>query len=63
MLLEHYLARELGEGMEILDLVRIGPDGSPHWSRMWPAPEDNPRHVGLELGMAAHGHQIIRSKP
>ena len=49
VLLEHYLAPEPGEGMESLDLVRIGADGSPHWSRVWPAPEDNPRHAGLEL--------------
>jgi hypothetical protein len=33
-LLEHYLAPELGEGMETLDLVRIGTDGSPRWSRV-----------------------------
>jgi hypothetical protein len=62
VLLEHYLASELGEGMETLDLVRIGTDGSPHWSRVWPTPEDNPRHAGLELWMAAYGHQIV-SRP
>ena len=45
--------------METLDLVRIGADGSPHWSRVWPTPEDNPRHAGQELWMAAHGHQIV----
>ena len=44
--------------METFDLVRIGADGSPRWSRVWPAPEDNPRHAGLELWMAAYGHQI-----
>ena len=33
VLLEHDLAPEVGEGMETLDLVRIGTDGSPHWSR------------------------------
>jgi hypothetical protein len=62
VLLEHYLASELGEGMETLDLVRIGTDGSPHWSRVWPTPEDNPGHAGLELWMAAYGHQIV-SRP
>jgi hypothetical protein len=59
VLLEHYLAPDLGEGMQTLDLVRIGADGSPHWSRVWPTPEDNPRHAGLELWMAAYGHQIV----
>jgi hypothetical protein len=34
VLLEHYLAPEFGEGMETLDLVRVGADGSPHWSRV-----------------------------
>ena len=52
MLLEHNLAPEFGEGMETLDLVRIGADGSPHWTRIWPTPEENPRHAGLELWMA-----------
>ena len=50
---------ELAEGVETLNLVRIGADGSPHWSRVWPTPEDNPRHAGLELWMAAYGHQIV----
>jgi hypothetical protein len=45
--------------METLDLVRIGADGSPHWSRVWPTPEENPRHAGLELWMAGYGHQIV----
>jgi hypothetical protein len=45
--------------METLDLVRIGADASPYWSRVWPTPEDNPRHAGLELWMAAYGHQIV----
>jgi hypothetical protein len=52
VLLEHYPAPEGGEsreGGESLDLVRIGADGSPRWSRVWPTPEDNPRHAGLEL--------------
>jgi hypothetical protein len=62
VLLEHYLAPEFGEGMATLDLVRIGADGSPHWSRVWPTPEESPRHAGLEFWMAAHGHQIV-SKP
>ena len=62
VLLEHYPAPESGEGLETLDLVRIGADGSPHWSRVWPTPEQNPRHAGLELWMAAYGHQIV-SKP
>ena len=62
VLLEHYLAPEFGEGMGTLDLVRVGANGSPHWSRVWPTPEDNPRHAGLELWMAACGHQII-SRP
>jgi len=59
VLLEHYVAPEAGEGTETLDLVRIGADGSPHWSRIWPTPEDNPRHAELELWMATYGHQIV----
>ena len=59
VLLEHFPAPELGEGMETLDLVRVGADGSPHWSRVWPTPEVNPRHAGLEHWMAAYGHQIV----
>jgi hypothetical protein len=62
VLLEHCRAPELGEGRETLDLVRAGADGSPHWSRVWPTPEDNPRHARLELWMAAYGHQIV-SRP
>ena len=62
VLLEHSPAPEAGEGTEILDLVRIGADGSPHWLRVWPTPEDNPRHAGLELWMATDGHRIV-SKP
>ncbi len=61
-LLEHHPAPEAGEGAETLDLVRIGADGSPHWLRIWPTPQDNPRHGGLELWMAGHGHRIV-SKP
>ena len=59
MLLEHHLAPGSGEGMETLDLVRTGADGSPHWSRVWPTPEENPRHAGLERWMAAYGYQIV----
>jgi len=59
VLLEHHPAPEFDEGMETLDLVRIGADGSPHWSRVWPTPEENPRHAGLELWMAAYGHPIV----
>jgi hypothetical protein len=59
VLLEHHPAPELGEGVETLDLVRIGADGIPHWTRIWPTAEDNPRHAGLELWMAEHGHQIV----
>ena len=39
--------------------LSVGADGSPHWSRVWPTPEENPRHAGLELWMAAYGHQIV----
>jgi hypothetical protein len=62
VLLEHNLAPEFSEGAETLDLVRVGADGSPHWTRVWPTLEDNPRHAGLELWMAVHGYQIV-SKP
>jgi hypothetical protein len=62
VLLEHNTAPEFGAGAEILDLVRVGTDGSPHWTRVWPTPEDNPRHAGLELWMAVYGHQIV-SRP
>jgi hypothetical protein len=48
VLLEHYPAPEFGEGAETLDLVRVGADGNPHWTRVWPTPEDNPRHAGLD---------------
>jgi hypothetical protein len=62
VLLEHHFAPEFGEGVETLDLVRVGADGEPHWSRVWPTSEENPRHAGLELWMAANGHQIV-SRP
>jgi len=59
VLLEHHLAPGFGEGVETLDLVRIGADGEPHWTRVWPTPEDNPRHAGLELWIAVYGHRIV----
>jgi hypothetical protein len=59
VLLEHHPATGLSEGLETLDLVRIGADGEPHWTRVWPTSEDNPRHAGLELWMATDGHQIV----
>jgi hypothetical protein len=59
VLLEHHLAPEASEGAETLDLVRIGADGSPHWLRVWPTSEENPRHAGLDLWMAVHGHRIV----
>jgi hypothetical protein len=62
VLLEHDLAPGSEEGAETLDLARIGADASPHWSRVWPTPEDNPRHGGLELWMASYGYQIL-SRP
>ena len=63
VLLEHHPAPQTGEGAETLDLVRGGADGSTHWLRVWPTPEDNPRHAGLELWMAAHGYQIVGKPP
>ena len=62
VLLEHHPAPQTEEGAESLDQVRTGADGSLHWLRVWPTPEENPRHAGLELWMAVHGYQII-SKP
>ena len=59
VLLEHYLVPEDEEGVETLDLVRVGEDGNPHWLRVWPTPEENPRHAGLELWMAVHGYQVV----
>jgi hypothetical protein len=53
MLLEHHLAPEVGEGMETLDLIRVGADGEPHGTRIWPTAEDNPRHAALKLWMAS----------
>lgn len=44
---------------QTLDLVRVGADGSPHWLRVWPTPQEHPRHAGLERWMAGHGYQIV----
>jgi hypothetical protein len=63
VLLEHNLAPESGEGAETLDLVRVGADGSLHWTRIWPAAEDNPRHAQLERWMANCGYQIVSRPP
>jgi hypothetical protein len=54
VLLEH-TGRQAHQEEEHLDLVRIGRDGQPHWTRVWPAGEDNPRHAGLQAGMTAYG--------
>lgn len=62
VLLEHHPVPEARAGAETLDLVRVGADGSPHWTRIWPIPEENPRHAGLELWMATSGYRIV-SKP
>jgi hypothetical protein len=62
VLLEHHLAPEFAEGAQTLDVVRFGADGSPRWSRIWPTPQEHPRHAGLEAWMAAHGYQIL-SRP
>ena len=59
VLLGHHPAPGSGEGMQTLDLVRVGADGSPHWSRVWPTPAENPRHGGLERWMAADGYQVV----
>jgi hypothetical protein len=59
VLLEHHPAPEDREGAESLDLVRVGPGGSPHWLGVWPTAQGNPRHAGLEEWMAVHGHQIV----
>jgi hypothetical protein len=62
VLLEHDVAAEYVDREEHLDLVRIGADGQPHWTRVWPTPEDNPRHAELEAWVAAHGYQILSGK-
>jgi hypothetical protein len=59
VLLEHHPGPGAVEGAATLDLVRVGADGSPQWTRIWPAPADNPRHAGLEIWMATYGHQIV----
>jgi hypothetical protein len=59
VLLEHHPASETSEGTETLDLVRIGAGGSPDWLRVWPTSEENPRHAGLDLWIAGHGHRIV----
>jgi hypothetical protein len=60
VLVEHRSAQETEEGAQTLDMFRIGADGSPHWLRVWPTPEETPRRAGLELRMAGHGYQIVR---
>ncbi len=45
-----------------VDLVRMGADGNPHWSRVWRTSKENPRHAGWGLCMAADGHLIV-SRP
>jgi hypothetical protein len=55
----HDRAPENEDGAETLDLVRTGADGSPHWSRVWPTPENNPCHGRLEPWMASYGYQIV----
>ena len=48
VLLEHHPAAGSGEGIETLDLVRIRTDRKPRSSRVWPTPQESPRHAGLE---------------
>ena len=59
VLLEYYPGSEHEESAGTLDLVRIGADGSPHWSRVWPTSAEHPCHAELELWMASYGHQIV----
>ncbi len=54
--------QDLGRTTWSVDLVRVGADGSLHWLRVWPTPEEHTRHAGLELWMAVLGYQIV-SKP
>jgi hypothetical protein len=61
VLLEHNPAAGVGESLESLDLVRLGADGQPRWTRVWPTDEDHPRHAGLEAWMAAYGWHILYS--
>jgi hypothetical protein len=58
VLLEH-ARRQAHQQEEHMDLVRIGRDGQPHRTRVWPTGEDNPRHAGLQAWMTAYGHQIV----
>ena len=62
VLLEHHPAHQTGEGGETPGLVRVGADGSPHWTHAWPTPQENPRRAGLELSMAVYGCRIV-SRP
>jgi hypothetical protein len=59
VLLDHHPTPAVGEGAETLDLVGIGADGSPHWLGVRPTAQENPRHAGLEMWMAVHGHRIV----
>jgi hypothetical protein len=58
LLLEYSAKQEAGSRGD-LDLVRVGRDGQPHWTCVWPTYKDNPRHAGLQAWTAAHGHQIL----
>ena len=58
VLLEYSASQEAGPQGD-LDLLRVGRDGQPHWTRVWPTDKDNPRHAGLQAWMAAYGHQIV----
>ena len=55
VLLEHHPAPEPGEGMETLDLVRIGADGSPHLSRVWPPAGEPASRPGWNCGWPVTG--------
>jgi len=55
MLLEHHLAPEAEEGAESLDLVRIGTDGSPHWTRIWPTRRTIPATPAWNCGWSPAG--------
>jgi hypothetical protein len=52
-------APRAGDGAQTLDLVRAGAGRSPHWLRVRPAPQDHPRHAGLERWLAVPGYQIV----
>jgi hypothetical protein len=69
VLLEH-TRRQAHQEEEHLDLVRIGRDGQPHWTRVWPTGEDNPapcRAAGLDDRLCApdrqHGGERCRLVP